>query len=504
MRSIAAAGDELRAMHARLPGNERAAKHNYFRWLEYPLALALADPKPGERVLDVGSTFINLLALAIAARRGARVTALDRAPLTDETRAHVANLATRIGVPDGVLTLTQGEASSMPFADASFDLVLCVSTVEHAALGEDSRIAAEVGRVLAPGGRAVFTFPFNHDGEHIEMEAWHGAEYEQRHYNEQTARERVIRPSGLGVRRLSVFGEIDETVGRGLLAMTPERMTRFCEKKHRRWDRYWKVYFDAARDGLYLHAGEIADADKTRAGAIAVLAEKGEPPPDHFPFDLLAFARAHGNRRVGRWERDEAGLIAEFAHAPAATDPRHEPRPPGSGSRSGTGTGTGTDTVRVLPEDSMLNPQSSILPRALTINDVSFLTGTGAAPQAFESGQNCWVRIRFDCTCEVVDPAFVIAFHDAGGRVVAGVNTSVGGVQLGCLSGARELWVRFGMLNLSGGAYDVSVGAFTHGAPDPVPPYPYDLRDRAYRVVVRDRARGLLGVAHTPYEIELK
>jgi SAM-dependent methyltransferase len=48
----------------------------------------------------------------------------------------------------------------LPFADASFDVVLCDNVVDHAE--DPARIALELSRVLAPGGLLYFTVNFHH------------------------------------------------------------------------------------------------------------------------------------------------------------------------------------------------------------------------------------------------------------------------------------------------------------------------------------------------------
>jgi SAM-dependent methyltransferase len=76
----------------------------------------------------------------------------------------------------------QGDMRSMPYTDASFDLVLCVSTLEHIGMdnsvygvapsgtGGDLDALREVNRILRPGGRLLVTVPFglkqNHNWLH--------------------------------------------------------------------------------------------------------------------------------------------------------------------------------------------------------------------------------------------------------------------------------------------------------------------------------------------------
>ena len=51
-----------------------------------------------------------------------------------------------------------GDASAMPFADASFDTILCTEVLEHVMNPE--KVAAEFARILKAGGTAIITVPF--------------------------------------------------------------------------------------------------------------------------------------------------------------------------------------------------------------------------------------------------------------------------------------------------------------------------------------------------------
>jgi SAM-dependent methyltransferase len=62
-----------------------------------------------------------------------------------------------------------GDVGNMPFPDGSFDVVVSLSTLEHVGLGwyaetprgtTDQKAAAEIWRVLRPGGRFILTIPF--------------------------------------------------------------------------------------------------------------------------------------------------------------------------------------------------------------------------------------------------------------------------------------------------------------------------------------------------------
>jgi SAM-dependent methyltransferase len=101
------------------------------------------DVRPGEEVLDVACGTGN--AALRAAQAGGRVVGVDLTPeLLDEGR----RLAADAGVEVDWL---QGDAEELPVADERFDVVLstfgCMFAPRHAVA------AAELARVLAPGGR---------------------------------------------------------------------------------------------------------------------------------------------------------------------------------------------------------------------------------------------------------------------------------------------------------------------------------------------------------------
>jgi SAM-dependent methyltransferase len=106
--------------------------------------VGLADPRPGEELLDVACGTGN--AALLAARTGANVTGLDLSPrLVDAARARAA--AERIPA-----AFVVGDAQELPFEDGSFDAVV---SVFGAVFAFDARRAfSELLRVLEPGGRA--------------------------------------------------------------------------------------------------------------------------------------------------------------------------------------------------------------------------------------------------------------------------------------------------------------------------------------------------------------
>ena len=95
----------------------------------------------GRSVLDVGCAkgrFVNALSAA-----GARVTGID----SSWRLLHAAASSQ----PGRFFVLSS--ATRLPFADASYDALLCVEVIEH--IPEFDRAFAEMARVLKPGGRAI-------------------------------------------------------------------------------------------------------------------------------------------------------------------------------------------------------------------------------------------------------------------------------------------------------------------------------------------------------------
>jgi SAM-dependent methyltransferase len=109
-----------------------------------------ARVEPGQAVLDVACG-TGVVAIT-AARRGARVTGLD---LTPELLARAYENQAIAGVK---VDWHEGDAEHLPFADATFDVVL--SQFGHMFAPRPDVVIAEMLRVLAPGGTIAFaTWP---------------------------------------------------------------------------------------------------------------------------------------------------------------------------------------------------------------------------------------------------------------------------------------------------------------------------------------------------------
>lgn len=117
----------------------------YEHWHRYAFARRFAV---GRRVLDAacGEGYGSAL-LAGVAREVVGV---------DVDAASIEHASARYAVQTN-LEFRRADATRLPFADASFDLVVSFETLEH--LAEQERLLGEFSRVLAPGGVLVLSSP---------------------------------------------------------------------------------------------------------------------------------------------------------------------------------------------------------------------------------------------------------------------------------------------------------------------------------------------------------
>jgi ubiquinone/menaquinone biosynthesis C-methylase UbiE len=112
--------------------------------------LDILDPRPGERVLDVGGgTGLATIEIARRIAPAGKVVALDPSP---PLLAVAKAAAAAAGLADAV-ECRVGDARAMPFADGTFDRAFCHWVLLHVSPPEG--IVREMRRVVRHGGRIV-------------------------------------------------------------------------------------------------------------------------------------------------------------------------------------------------------------------------------------------------------------------------------------------------------------------------------------------------------------
>jgi demethylmenaquinone methyltransferase / 2-methoxy-6-polyprenyl-1,4-benzoquinol methylase len=117
------------------------------RWRR--IAVRMARGGPGTRVLDVCTGTADLALEFVRAGASADVTGID----LSEGMLAVGREKVRRAGADGAVRLDRGNALSLPFPDAAFDVVSCAFGLRN--LPDRARGIAEMARVLQPGGRLL-------------------------------------------------------------------------------------------------------------------------------------------------------------------------------------------------------------------------------------------------------------------------------------------------------------------------------------------------------------
>lgn len=150
--------------------------------------------RQGRDLLDIGcGTGANLPMLAREVGVKGSVTALDYSPLALQFAAHELN---HLPEESKRITLLRGDATRLPFADNSFDLVTMLDVLEH--VEDDLAAVREISRVLRPGGAFVLSVP-------AYQKLWSAHDEALHHFRryEYADLQSVLHQGGLQVRRIS-------------------------------------------------------------------------------------------------------------------------------------------------------------------------------------------------------------------------------------------------------------------------------------------------------------
>ena len=123
--------------------------------------IGFLEPEPGDSVLCVGLGTGNEIPRLLERAADLRLTGIDYSP---RALARARQKADRLGA---TLELYNMDVRDIGFPDNIFDRVLCIHVADFVA--ETDKLAAEVRRVLKPGGRYVVTFPSDSEGIRLGM-----------------------------------------------------------------------------------------------------------------------------------------------------------------------------------------------------------------------------------------------------------------------------------------------------------------------------------------------
>ena len=186
---------------------------SYWRSVEFAYVWRSLTQTAGARVLDLGSP--KDLAAMLARHRGYEVVATDILPEAIELSRRYAAAQGLEGRGPGRVHSEVQDGRALTYADASFDAAYSVSVLEHIPDGGDSIAIRELIRVVRPGGLVVVTVPFDRAYRETFVE---GPVYErkpagseriffERHYDEASLTDRLLKPIPAKVQNLELWGE---------------------------------------------------------------------------------------------------------------------------------------------------------------------------------------------------------------------------------------------------------------------------------------------------------
>jgi SAM-dependent methyltransferase len=188
---------------------------NYWRYIEIPVTLWCMNGesrRSGMNILDIGSPKLPALFLAVQDPKNS-VTASDISPYFVRDFERIKSLLSIQNLENRIL-----DARNIDAPDNAFDQVFSISVLEHIPGDGDTAGMKEIARVLKPGGTATLTLPFSisyceewlegittYWEEHSEKNE--GKIFFQRRYGWQDVLDRIVSPSGLGLKKVVLTGE---------------------------------------------------------------------------------------------------------------------------------------------------------------------------------------------------------------------------------------------------------------------------------------------------------
>ena len=139
--------DDISASYANVYNDKTVFGFYLKRRLE--IVAGLISKRPGGAVLDVGCGAGTYAEQVL--NRGMSYTGIDLSGgMIQQCRIKFSERPKA--------SFQTGDVLNLPFADAAFDIVLCLGVLEYVAPGDQDAAIAEVVRVLRPAGVVIFSF----------------------------------------------------------------------------------------------------------------------------------------------------------------------------------------------------------------------------------------------------------------------------------------------------------------------------------------------------------
>jgi SAM-dependent methyltransferase len=208
--------NRIAAHHRRLALTHRIKTLPYERCAELPWVIDYLAPQFGEplRYLDVGSGESPLPTFLFLNTQW-EITCLDKCNWVRKQREFLdvilkARRQTRF-------TVIEADLLTHPLPAEFFDVITCISVIEHFEGDSDTRAMLACARLLRPGGTLILTTLINEGyfAEFYKHTTVYGNAYRgtpvfyQRHYDLRSLQNRLIGPSGLNEAERVYFGDYD-------------------------------------------------------------------------------------------------------------------------------------------------------------------------------------------------------------------------------------------------------------------------------------------------------
>jgi len=181
------------------------------RYFEFDFAYRQLIRCGSEKILDISSPFLFGLFLLEKLHCEYVYTNLDSREFSG-----IKSLLSRVNAK-GIYQTEKVDATAMPYADDSFDVVISISVIEHIPKNGDIRAIEEMWRVLRPGGRMILTVPTSpvykdeyrdHDVYSVGVENEGGRFFFQRYYDDVTLEQRILsKMAGANLIAQKIYGE---------------------------------------------------------------------------------------------------------------------------------------------------------------------------------------------------------------------------------------------------------------------------------------------------------